>query len=167
MINGFDESAIALVANYLSNRYQRVKIGSIFNSYLEILRGVSQGSILGSILFKLLAWWLLTLKKQKSATLPMILKRQPWNYVMAHIWFLIGLELIVWWQTLANFRLCFLSQTLIIAKITSIIENKIVKSRSEIKLVGITIGDKLSFTKYIGNLCSTTSNRLQDLARGY
>ena len=49
----FDESAITLIVNYLSNRYQRVKIGSIFSSYLEILRGVSQGSILGPILFNL------------------------------------------------------------------------------------------------------------------
>ena len=40
---GFVESAITLTANYLSNRYQRVKIGSTFNSYLEILSGVPQG----------------------------------------------------------------------------------------------------------------------------
>ena len=50
---GFDESAIALIANYLSNRYQRVRIGSKFSSFLEILRGVQQGSILGPILFNL------------------------------------------------------------------------------------------------------------------
>ena len=50
----FDESAIALIANYLSNRYQRLKIGSTFNSCLEILRGVPQGSILGQILFNLM-----------------------------------------------------------------------------------------------------------------
>ena len=40
---GFDESAIALIPNYLSNRYQLVIIRSTFSSYLEILRGVPQG----------------------------------------------------------------------------------------------------------------------------
>ena len=50
---GFDESTITLIANYLSNRYQRVKIESTFSSYLEILRVVAQGSIVGPILFNL------------------------------------------------------------------------------------------------------------------
>ena len=45
---GFDESAINL-----SNRYQRVKVGSTFNSYLEILINVSQSSVLDPILFNL------------------------------------------------------------------------------------------------------------------
>ena len=31
---GFDESAIALIANYLSNRYQRAKVGPTFSFYL-------------------------------------------------------------------------------------------------------------------------------------
>ena len=43
---GFDESAITLIASY-----QHVKIGSTFSSYLEILGGAPQGSILGLILF--------------------------------------------------------------------------------------------------------------------
>ena len=48
----FDESTITLIANYLSNRYQRVKSGSTFSWYLEIL-GIPQGSILGPILCNL------------------------------------------------------------------------------------------------------------------
>ena len=50
---GLDESAITLIANYLSNRYQRVKIRSTFSSHLGILRGFPQGSILGPILCNL------------------------------------------------------------------------------------------------------------------
>ena len=46
----FHESAIILIGNYLSNRYQLVKIGSTFSSDLEVLRGVPQGSNLGPIL---------------------------------------------------------------------------------------------------------------------
>ena len=42
---GFEDSVTSLISDYLSKRYQRVKIGSAFSSYLEILRGVPQGSI--------------------------------------------------------------------------------------------------------------------------
>ena len=50
---GFEDSATSLISDYLSKRYQRVKMGSVFSSYLEILRGVPQGPILGPILFKI------------------------------------------------------------------------------------------------------------------
>ena len=50
---GFDESEKAVIRNYLSNRHQRVKFGSTLSSYLEILKGVLQGSILCPILFNL------------------------------------------------------------------------------------------------------------------
>ena len=50
---GFKNSATSLISDYLSKRYQRVKKGSVFSSYLEILRGVPQGSILGTILVKI------------------------------------------------------------------------------------------------------------------
>ena len=50
---GFEDSATSLISDYLSKRYQRVKIGSVFSSYLEILRGVPQGSILGPIVFNI------------------------------------------------------------------------------------------------------------------
>ena len=50
---GSEDSAVSLISDYLSKRYQRVKIGFVFSSYLETLRGILQGSILGPILFNI------------------------------------------------------------------------------------------------------------------
>ena len=51
--SGFEKSATSLISDYLAKRYQWVKMGSVFTSYLEILRGIPQGSILGPILFNI------------------------------------------------------------------------------------------------------------------
>ena len=48
---GFEDSATSVISDYLSKRYQRLKLRSIFSSYFEILKGVRQVSILGPILF--------------------------------------------------------------------------------------------------------------------
>ena len=50
---GFSLTALKLVHNYLSNRKQRTKINSTHSSLLEVLFGVSQGSILGPLLFNI------------------------------------------------------------------------------------------------------------------
>ena len=64
-----------------------------------------------------------------------------------------------------KFQIMFLGSNIDNSKITFMIENKRVKSRREVKLLGITIDDKLSFTTHIENLCSTASNSLRALAR--
>ena len=68
---------------------------------------------------------------------------------MTRIWFLIGLELIVWFLALENVRLFF----------------RRIKSRSKVKLLDITVDDKASFTTNIENLCTTARNRLLALVR--
>ena len=49
----FDKSALKLLYSYLTNRKQRVKVGSAFSTWKEIIRGVPQGSVLGPILFNI------------------------------------------------------------------------------------------------------------------
>ena len=64
-----------------------------------------------------------------------------------------------------KFQIMFLGSNIDNSKITFMIEKKRVQSRSEVKLLGITKDDKLSFTIHIENLCNTASNPLRALAR--
>ena len=49
-------SALRFVHSYLKNRMQRTKINSEYSSWEEIMFGVPQGSVLGSLLFNIFLW---------------------------------------------------------------------------------------------------------------
>ena len=48
---GFDYLSLKLIYNYLSNRFQRVRVDSDFSTWTKILTGVPQGSIIGPDLY--------------------------------------------------------------------------------------------------------------------
>ena len=48
---GFSLPALRLINDYLSNRKQRTKIENTYSTWLDIIFGVPQGSILGPLLF--------------------------------------------------------------------------------------------------------------------
>ena len=48
---GFDKKSLSFISGYLYNRKQKTKLGTEFSDFLNILFDVSQGPILGPILF--------------------------------------------------------------------------------------------------------------------
>ena len=107
-------------------------------------------------------------RSQRSPTLPMIqLYSCSPNFEEATLKLSDDTHLIPNWfrinSMVANpgkFQIMFLGSKIDNNKITFMIENKRVKSRSEVKLLGIATDGKLSFTAHMESLCSTASNRL-------
>ena len=50
---GFDYQSLRIMESFHSNRQQKTKINNAFSRYFEIIYGVSQGSILGVLLFNI------------------------------------------------------------------------------------------------------------------
>ena len=52
-VYGFSTDALEVLLCYLQNRRQRVKTNTTFSSCTQLIQGVPQGSVLGSILFNI------------------------------------------------------------------------------------------------------------------
>ena len=71
---GFKESTLTIILNYLSGRWQRTKINTSFSTWIELLKGVPQGSVLGPLLLNFILMTFFTnLVTLAHVILPMIL----------------------------------------------------------------------------------------------
>ena len=170
---GVEKNSLRLLKSYLTNRYQRTRVGSSFSEWLEIILGVPQGSILGPLLFNIFINDLLKIVEKTSIcnfaddntifscgnTVENVMSNLQDDLVKVLSWFSSN-------HLVANpekFQMMFLG-----CKndgLTMKVGNITIKSSDSVKLLGVTLDNKLSFDKHIADLCKRASYSIRCLYR--
>ena len=171
---GVDKKSLRLLKCYLSNRYQRTKVGSSFSEWLEIVLGVPQGSILGPLLFNIFINDLLNIVEKTcicnfaaddntiyscGTTVVNVMTNLQHDLAKVLSWFSSN-------QLVANpgkFQMMFLGCKN--TDLTKHVESIVIRSSDSVKLLGITFDNKLSFANHIINLCKRASYSVRFLYR--
>ena len=172
---GFDTKSTVLITDYLRNRKQRVKLNGICGSWMEILRGVPQGSVLGPVLFNVFICDLAYLISEDS-----LLNYADDNTLSAHASNTESLQSALLTETnkiMEWFRVNYMKanpskfQILTVGKDKkkdfriSIDHTDIIESENFVKLVGVYIDNQLTFDKHIHEMCVKAGRQLNILKR--
>ena len=164
-----------LIASYLHKRKQRAKISNITSDWAPITKGVAQGSIIGPLAFNLFV----------NDLFYRPLKSTPFNYaddssVFTHHRDINVIKsvleedakiLISWFnnngmKANANkFQCMFLNSNPFSSDVhqTLCINNSVLNSQQSIKLLGVHIDRKLSFTEHVNHITSKASRQVNVL----
>ena len=170
---GINLVALQLLRNYLSKRYQRVKVNSTFSDWKELSFGVPQGSVLGPLLFNIFVNDTFLFVRCTNIcnyaddttifachpTLETIIRQLETDGTLVAKWFSDN------FLKLNDDKCHLMTFGNKCSKATvTIISSAIKKSEYE-KLLGITFDKKLSFRKHIEDLCKKANQKLHALAR--
>ena len=167
---GFDRNSLKLRYSYLTDRSQRVKVGSSYSSLGKIKIGVPQGSVLGPMLFNIFI--LIDLESEicnfandntiyaRSETLEEAINSLENDLSSVLQWFTEN-------GMVANpekFQLMFLGvksdQQMCLR-----IDDQIINQYQQVKLLGVAIDSKLNFDKHILELCGKVNKKVSAFSR--
>ena len=172
---GFDRKSLKYIFSYLKGRRQCVKINGICSKFLTILAGVPQGSILGPILFNIFINDIfLFIQEGNLHGFADDLTISAYADTLKHLNDILCSEAniaIKWLQNNkmivnpSKFQAIVLSKSKKSIDTTFVIEGHQIKSSDCVKLLGISIDDKLMFDKHISKLCKKAGGQLNQLCR--
>ena len=157
---GFSYMPLCLIFDYLSGRKQRTKVNESFSTFLEILFGVPQGSILGPLLFNI------QMVNFADDCSPYEFN-QSINQVIQNLETLTA-YLIEWYKF--NYRKPNPDKWHLIlsdpnpAHLVQVVDQNILNSEHE-KILGVYFDNKLNFEYHLGTLCKKAGQKLHALAR--
>ncbi len=174
---GLSNYACEFMASYLSDRYQRVKISNEKSSWMPLLKGIPQGSSLGPFLFNIfmndLFYFIETCSLTNyaddntldmiSCTIETVLSALKTDTEKAINWFVENFMQV----NPSKFQFMFLQKFTSKEIKPEFIEvhGINIPRKNEVKLLGITIDDKLKFDKQVDILCKNAARQLNILYR--
>ena len=170
---GLSERAILLMTSYLTNRYQRVKIGNIFSEWEKVQTGVPQGSVLGPLLFNIFLndiFYVIESCKlynfaddnnlSKSDKLPDTVSlslKNDLTHIMA--WF----DANCFSSNLDKHKCMSMGKFSVYVQFE--INGQIISPTSHAKILGVTIDHELKFKEHVSTICQKAARQLNVLKR--
>ena len=168
---GFSIDSLKLINSYLTERKQRVKINDQFSSWLDIVVGLPQWSILEPLLFNIFLCDMfffcndIDFTSYADDNIPYCIVKTP-EEVRSQLE-KSSKSIFEWFENSgmkANCDKCHLLLSKNENFEANINENRISNTRFE-KLLDVTFNNQLNFNHHISKICKTASNKLHALAR--